>query len=633
MTTQWRHPKEIDGKGKTVRELLAGRKYSIDYYQREYKWQTKQVAELIDDLSTKFLESYEPGHERSAVAEYGHYFLGSIIVSDKDGEKFIIDGQQRLTTLTLLLIYLQHQLHDAEERTQDAEQQGKLAEQRGQLAELIFSLTYGSRSFNLNIPERTACMDALYTGRDFVAHDPSESVANILARYSDIDDSFPEELRDGALPYFVDWLIQCVHLVEITAYSDGDAYTIFETMNDRGLSLTPADMLKGYLLASITDADDRVHAGKVWKERISALMELGKDEDADGIKSWLRSQHADTIRERKRGAAPEDFDLIGTEFHRWVRDHEERLGLEKSSDFVRFIDQEFAFYGHWYERLRKAATTFTPGLECLYFNAEHNFTLQYPVLLSPLQIDDSDDTILRKIRVAAAFLDVLIHRRIWNWHAIDYSSMQYAMFIVMRDIRGKSTEELVAHLRQRLDADTETFLHNQSFRLHGMNGRQIHRLLARMTDFIETQSGMPSHYVEYARRGGKEGLEIEHIWADHADLHEDEFSHPSEFAEYRNRIGDLLLLPKSFNASYGDLPYKDKLLQYDSQNLLARSLNENAYHHNPGFLRFIERTGLPFTPHPQFRKADLDARQELYVQLAEYIWNADRLEQEAATLT
>src|ERR1039457_5513422 len=113
MTTERRPPREIDGKGKTVRELLAGRKYSIDYYQREYKWQTKQVAELIDDLSSKFLESYETGHERSDVANYGHYFLGSIIVSDKDGQKFIIDGQQRLKTLTLLLIFLQHQFDRA----------------------------------------------------------------------------------------------------------------------------------------------------------------------------------------------------------------------------------------------------------------------------------------------------------------------------------------------------------------------------------------------------------------------------------------------------------------------------------------------------------------------------------------
>ena len=93
--------REIDGKGRTVRELLAGRKYSIDYYQREYKWQKKQLTELIDDLANKFLESYEEGNDRGAVADYSHYFLGSIIVSDKEGQKYIIDGQQRLTTLTL----------------------------------------------------------------------------------------------------------------------------------------------------------------------------------------------------------------------------------------------------------------------------------------------------------------------------------------------------------------------------------------------------------------------------------------------------------------------------------------------------------------------------------------------------
>lgn len=116
MSNTGRPSREIDGKGRTVRELLAGRKYSIDYYQREYKWQQKQVAELVDDLANKFLESHEEGNGRSAVAEYGHYFLGSIIISDKDGEKFIIDGQQRLTTLTLLLIFLHHQLEDAEQR-------------------------------------------------------------------------------------------------------------------------------------------------------------------------------------------------------------------------------------------------------------------------------------------------------------------------------------------------------------------------------------------------------------------------------------------------------------------------------------------------------------------------------------
>jgi hypothetical protein len=606
--------REIDGKGRTVRELLSGRKYSIDYYQREYKWQKEQVADLLDDLAAKFLESHEEGNERSAVAEYGHYFLGSIIISDKDGQKFIIDGQQRLTTLTLLLIYLHHEITDSE--------------QKGQIADLIFSQKFGKRSFNLDIPERTACMEALYKGEEFHEANGMEAIANILARYSEIEELFAEELKGPALPYFVDWLVENVHLVEITAYSDEDAYTIFETMNDRGLSLTPADMLKGYLLANISDVDQRTHANGVWKDRVKALADLGKDEDADGIKSWLRSQHALSIRDRKRGAKPQDFDLLGTEFHRWVRDNEVRLGLKTSSDFAHFIENDFSFYSRWYENLRKAADTLTPGLECVHFNSQHNFTLQYPVLLAPLRLDDDEANGLRKVRVVAAYIDILIHRRIWNWRSIDYSTMQYAMFLVMRDIRGKSALELATLLRARLDAEPETFASNPFFRLHGMNGRQIHRLLARMTDYVETRSGMASHYSEYAQRG-KKGYEIEHIWADHADQHVDEFAHPNDFQEYRNRIGDLLLLPKSFNASYGDLPYSDKRGHYFSQNLLARSLNEQAYDHNPGFKKFIGESGLQFQAHAEFKKADLDARQALYQKLAERIWSPDRLDLEA----
>lgn len=616
MTTVPRVSREIDGKGRTVRDLLAGRKYSIDYYQREYKWQKKQLTELIDDLSAKFLEDHESGNERSEVSEYGHYFLGSIILSDRDGQKFIIDGQQRLTTLTLLLIFLRHRLTDEE--------------QRGQIAELVFSLKHGKRSFNLDIAERIACMEALYKGEEFGEPEPPTSVANIVARYAELDELFPEEIGGSALPYFVDWLLENVHLVEITAYSDEDAYTIFETMNDRGLSLTPADMLKGYLLANISDDEKRIRASNVWKERVRALTEIGKDEDADGIKSWLRSQYAESIRERKRGAAPQDFDLIGTEFHRWVRDNERVLRLTASAEFARFIERDFAFYGQWYERLRQAAETLTPGLECVYFNAQHNFTLQYPALLAPLRVEDDESTVLRKIRVVAAYLDILIHRRIWNWRAIDYSTMQYAMFLVMRDIRSKSADDLASMLTERFDAETAPdFANNGVFRLHGMNGRQIHRLLARMTDYVETQSGQAPRFAEYAQRGRK-GYEIEHVWANHSERHKEEFHHPSDFQEYRNRIGALLLLPKSFNASYGDLPYETKRGHYAGQNLLAKSLHESAYDHNPGFNRFIQDSGLAFHAHAVFKKADIDARQELYLRLAERIWDPRRLAKEAS---
>lgn len=604
--------KEIRGNAKNIRALLGGAKFAIDYYQREYRWQTKQITELIDDLSEKFLDSHKAGNERSAVESYGHYFLGSIIISDKDGHKFIIDGQQRLTSLTLLLIHLYRQLVNDD--------------QKKEVANLIFSYRHGARSFNLDVAERNACMDALFTGEPAEEAGQVESVVNILSRYQDIEEHFPEELSGEALPYFADWLIENVHLVEITAFSDADAYTIFETMNDRGLSLTPTDMLKGYLLANIDDVDKRAEASKVWRQRVAALQHIGKEEDADGIKSWLRSQHAQTIRERKGGAQPRDFDLIGTEFHRWVRDHEAALSLTNSAAFAKFIQDDFSFYGRWYEQVRKAAEAPIAGLEAIHYNAQNNFTLQYPALLAPLLRTDSDDQIHRKLRIVSAYLDILVARRIWNWKSTDYSTMQYNMFqLVILKIRGKSAAELAAILLDRLDSEEETFATNDRFRLHGMNGRQIHRMLARMTDYVSVSSGQASHYDEYIRRHGKNGYEVEHIWADHPERHEDEFAHANDFADYRNHFGGLLLLPKSFNASYGDMPYAEKLEHYYGQNLLAQSLHTKAYDHNPGFRRFIEKSGLPFRAHPAFRKSDLEERQALYRQIAEQLWNPARL--------
>jgi uncharacterized protein with ParB-like and HNH nuclease domain len=252
--------REILGKAKTVRELLKGVKYSIDYYQREYKWQDKQVRELVDDLTGKFLEEHDPAHARKKVADYPHYFLGSIISSKKDTASYIVDGQQRLTSLTLLLILL---------RTLQKSRADQV-----NVDELIVSEKYGQKSFNLYVDERTPCMEALYEGEYFDFTGRSESIQNLCQRYRELEEYFPDELSGAALPYFIDWLLENVHLVEVTAYSDDDAYAIFETMNDRGLSLNPTDMLKGYLLANIDDDLKRTAASKRWRDRIRELNDV-----------------------------------------------------------------------------------------------------------------------------------------------------------------------------------------------------------------------------------------------------------------------------------------------------------------------------------------------------------------------
>jgi uncharacterized protein with ParB-like and HNH nuclease domain len=605
----------IQGDAKNVRTLLHSVKYSIDYYQREYKWQTKQIQELIDDLSGRFLEEYQPGQERHKVAEYGHYFLGSIIISKKDGGAYVVDGQQRLTSLTLLLIFLRNLQNELDTLVA--------------VDELILSIKFGQKSFNLNVEERAPAMEALYNGEIIDLTEQPESVQNLVRRYQDIGQAFPDELKEDALPYFIDWLLEKVFLVEITAFSDDDAYTIFETMNDRGLSLSPTDMLKGYLLANIPEGTKRNAANLKWKSKIGELNELGKDVESDFFKAWLRSQHSLKIRERKRGAKAEDFDRIGTEFHRWLKDSSADLGLNSGDEFYRFLNDNFDFYSRQYLRLIKASREMVLGLEHVLYNSQNGFTLQYMLLLAPVTPADTDEVAVLKQRLVARFIDILLAWRIYNFRSIAYSTMQYAMFVVMRDIRGLGPEELARKLTEKLADESETFSSNSyyhrpgiGFTLHQQNRYAIHRMLARMTDFVERESGLAGRYSEYVA-GGKNPYEVEHIWADKPDRHQDEFPDPRDFREHRNRFGDLLLLPKNFNASFGALPYEQKLAQYNGQNMLARSLHPLAYENNPGFLSFVARTGLPFKPHERFKKEDLDERSELYRQLAENVWNAN----------
>lgn len=607
--------REIIGNARTVRELLKGVKYSIDDYQREYKWQEKQIRDLVEDLSDMFLEEYQPSHPRSKVADYPHYFLGSIIISKKDTTSYIVDGQQRLTSLTLLLILLRNLQKDRPKQVN--------------VDELIFSEKWDQKSFNLHVDDRVPAMEALYEGQPFDISNHPESVQNLVQRYRDLENCFPPELRGDTLPYFIEWLLESVHLVEITAYSDDDAYTIFETMNDRGLSLSPTEMLKGYLLANIAE-NKRTIANTRWRERIWQMNDVGKangtskEVEPDCFKAWLRSQYATKIRERRKGAKLEDFDRIGTEFHRWLREAADTIGLKQNEDFYRFIDRDFEFYSRQYLRLIAAAQKPVLGLEHVLYNAQLGFSLQNMLLLAPLRPDDSEVVVNRKLGLVARYLDILLTWRLWNFRTIAYSTMQYAMFVVMRDIRGLSPDPLAHKLHEFLMKEDETFNTDKRLRVHQQNRYAVHRILARLTDYVETQSGQPSRYLDYVSEG-KTRYEVEHIWADHPECHAAEFSHPFEFAEHRNRIGGLLLLPKPFNASFGDLPSEAKMLHYNSQNLLARSLHHLCYEHNPGFLRFKEQSGLPFAPLTEFKKADLEARSQLYRQIAERIWNPEDL--------
>jgi uncharacterized protein with ParB-like and HNH nuclease domain len=263
---------KIEATDTSINKLLKEQKFTIDYFQREYRWQEKHIKMLVEDLTTTFLKSYNAEHKPAEVANYQNYYLGPVVfsINPENGKKSIIDGQQRITSITLLLIYLNHLQKDFKE------------DDKVGISELVFSVKHREKSFNMSDEMREPCLKALFeTGEYIVKEDDDETIKNMLARYEDIEECFPEELTQQALPFFIDWFKENVVIVEITAYSDDNAYLIFETMNDRGLNLTPTEMLKGYVLSRITDKKQRNEINAIWKEEIQKLHAF--DENADQV--------------------------------------------------------------------------------------------------------------------------------------------------------------------------------------------------------------------------------------------------------------------------------------------------------------------------------------------------------------
>ncbi len=139
---------KIEANNRSILEVLDNKKYTVDYYQREYNWEQKHIVQLVTDLYNAFLDNYDCSHQRPDVANYNSYYLDPFVLSEKSGKRSIIDGQQRLTSLTLFLIYLNNKQ--------------KSLGLSATISGMIFSEKFGEKSFNIDVAERTPCLDVLF---------------------------------------------------------------------------------------------------------------------------------------------------------------------------------------------------------------------------------------------------------------------------------------------------------------------------------------------------------------------------------------------------------------------------------------------------------------------------------------
>lgn len=602
---------KIQATDKNISDLMKGQKFFIDYFQREYRWDKRHILTLLDDLISAFFKSYADTDKRTDVRNYHSYYLGSAVfnVSLNNGKKSVIDGQQRLTSVTLLLIFLNHLQSNRDEVVN--------------IRDLIFSEKYGEKSFNMTDSGREACLKALFEEGEYeVTAQDDETVLRITERYSDIVQSFPEELTGRALPFFINWLIQNVVIVEIIAYSDDNAYTIFETMNDRGLNLTPTEMLKGYVLSQIRNINQRQEINELWKKKIQELHQIGANADLSFFQAWFRGKYAQTIRVGKAGAENRDFEHIATKYHKWFKDnHKTIFNLNSPDDFYEFFKEQFPFFVDCYKTINRDRHRNIPHLEYIRERGIAE-SLQEPLLLAALEFEDEPIVLYKKIDFVARFIETFIVKKSVNFKKFGQTTIKYHMFGMIKKIRGIDIDRLSNILISEVESIEQQWDGILSFGLHGQNRKFVKHLLARISAYLDDLAGKTSGYSLFQTPEGRQ-YEIEHIWSNHFDEHTDEFEQEHEFLQVRNQIGALLLLPNGTNQSFGSNRYEDKLNFYIRENTLAQSLHPDFYQRNPNFLNNEDVQNIGFTPHPHFKKQDILNRQELIRRICEKIWSVN----------
>lgn len=307
--------------------------FSIPAYQRPYSWGTEQATTLLDDLVSASA-SFVPGAKSQAI---NPYFLGSIVVIKQDNapEAEVIDGQQRLTTLSLLLSVLR--VNFADSKRQDTF--SKLLLEEG-------DTLVGTRDrCRLVLRER----DHKFYEQNILRHQKLDHFSGLLnSKLSDPQRRLAEnsqalvegvtKLMEAQREALAAFMLQHTYLVVVSTPSLESAFRIFSVLNDRGLDLTVADILKAEVIGKIAEVEQPAYVEK-WED---AEEELGTQRFAD-LFSHIRMIHD---RKKLRTSVLEGFRAAVPLTSPKTFIDEQLIPLADASNVVLSADYECAHKDH-----------------------------------------------------------------------------------------------------------------------------------------------------------------------------------------------------------------------------------------------------------------------------------------------
>jgi uncharacterized protein with ParB-like and HNH nuclease domain len=249
---------ELDGIGHTLQD----NKLSVPIYQRSYAWEESHVTDLYDDLLTSIRENED------------EYFIGSLVISSGANGNEVVDGQQRLATISILLAAIRDYFISVSdsERAIDLQNQYLSAKDRRTL-EVIPNLTLNNADHHFfhNNVVITPPLNEQATKASHRRLKAAYSIAKEKIRYYVATVNNPVT----ALLDLCDFIDKKLRIIIVKVPNHANAFTIFETLNDRGLELAISDLLKNYLLGQ---ADNRIGEVQESWTKMYALLENSENE-------------------------------------------------------------------------------------------------------------------------------------------------------------------------------------------------------------------------------------------------------------------------------------------------------------------------------------------------------------------
>jgi uncharacterized protein with ParB-like and HNH nuclease domain len=613
---------EIAPDKQNIDRVFSNTTYYIDFYQRDYKWTSEPVLRLLDDIFYKFNIEYtskrsiDPSKE-TVNAHYSWYYFNTYITNTINGKVFIVDGQQRLTTLSLILIKLYH-LGQSHNSKLVKWIENKIAGQSG-----------FENEFWMNHIRHKKTQQALFDGKiELKQIDTSSGITaqNMVQNYKIISQWLDQELQDlHKYETFVFYFLNRLVLINLSV-EQTDVPMVFEVINDRGVKLKPYEILKGKLLGQIDKVElDKDDYNGLWEKQVTRINSYAEDEIDEFFSYYLKAKFSDTRKDGTR------FD---NDYHRemFKEDLNKVLNLKRDSSHVKsFLKNEFTYFTNLYSKISDYYDTFDEGQPYVYYNALNGMDGQFLLILSACSLNDKDED--QKIKAISYELD-----RFFSFLQLqgsyDSNSFNDALYRISSEIRDQDIEivrqvfdkYILEEISSRRIIEVKAPFQYTYFKNTGinLNTRFKRYYFARIEKFLADNMNLNmKHFIGdlVLKTGHVNGFHIEHILSYNDDnlalFNNDE----DVFEQERNRLGGTLLLKGRDNISSNNEPYKKKLKTYANTLYWNETLREDSYKSKLDFKDLINTHQLEFEPYTQFGPEELENRHQLLYRISEIIWN------------